>query len=92
MRDDRVIHVIVGLIISDIFVGKLILDDKVHCFEWIEGIFSLLEHAEGKEHEPTSGIEVTNWQLSEEKISNGPSKHAFLDVPVSVDSMIPFSS
>ena len=92
MRDDRVIHVIVGLIISYVFVSKLILDDNLHSIEWIEGVFSLLEHAEGKKHEPTPGIEVTNWQLSEEEISNGPPEHAFLDVPVSVDSMIPFSS
>ena len=63
MGDNRVGHILVGLIIANVLVSKLVPDDLVDGFERVDGALSLCVHAESKEHHPASGVEVANGKL-----------------------------
>lgn len=64
MRDDRVGHVVVGLIVADVFVGELILEDLIDSFKWVNGRFAFSKDAQSEEHDPRSGIEIADGELS----------------------------
>ena len=52
VRDNRMSHIYIGLIVSDVFISKLVFQDIEIRTEYVQSAFSLVKHCKDKNHNP----------------------------------------
>jgi hypothetical protein len=62
--DNVVCHVLVGLIVADVLIGKLVLLNIEVRVEDVEASVAFGKHRQGEEHDPASGVERTDGELN----------------------------
>ena len=92
VRNDHAPVVVINIEVANVFVGPFVLEGPELRLETERTAGALGHFAEEGEHYPNSSVEVSNWELSQQKVAHSVPQSESMESPVPICSVVPLST